>query len=98
MQAGAGENLNIKQNEIRTHLSSESLLVERLEKMEDLLANMTALRDQALARVQIEESKSNDTDTILIETQRRLEEVENVAKKQSNEILDAKKIAKSGKT
>ncbi len=94
MQAGAGVNLNIKQNEIRTHLSSESLLVERLEKMEDLLANMTALRDQALARVQIEESKSNDTDTILIETQRRLEEVENVAKKQSNEILDAKENCK----
>jgi hypothetical protein len=94
MQAGAGENLNIKQNEIPTHLSSESLLVERLEKMEDLLANMTALRDQALARVQIEESKSNDTDTILIETQRRLEEVENVAKKQSNEILDAKENCK----
>jgi len=94
MEAGAGRNLNIKRDEVPTHLSSESLLVERLEKMEDLLANMTALRDQALARVQIEESKSKDTDTVLMETQRRLEEMENITKKQMNEIQDAKENCK----
>ena len=81
-------NNNGSTNKVPTHLSSESVLIERLEKMEDVLAKMTAKRDQALAKAQMEETQRKENDTILMETQRRLEELEGIVKKQKVEMND----------
>ena len=84
----SNNNNNGATNKVPTHLSSESVLIERLEKMEDVLAKMTAKRDQALAKAQMEETQRKENDTILMETQRRLEELEGIVKKQKVEMND----------
>ena len=78
MSLSAGNDLHRKHTDgkgVVTSMSSQGVLVERLEEIEDALGEMTALRDQAVCKTRLEKSERETLQVILVDTQNRLEQL-----------------------